>query len=122
MIGAATWLGTLLEGGWRYGVVGGLVAASASASLLAPTASGAVMQARRGTPVLPAAAIQSLNAITENATPLVANADAARAANDALPLIAGALQAASPFGLPNWVDLSTQDRAQQCLAQQCRVA
>ena len=116
MIARATRLGDALKGGWRYGVVGGLIAASASASLLAPTASRAVMHDPQAAMAAPAGTMQSLIAITENATPLVANIDAARAANAALPLVAGALQSANPFGLPAGIDLSTADRAQQCLA------
>lgn len=116
MIARATRLGDVLKGGWRYGVVGGLVAASASASLLAPTASRAVMHDPQTAIAVPAGTMQSLIAITENATPLVANIDAARAANAALPLVAGALQSANPFGLPGGIDLSVADRAQQCLA------
>lgn len=116
MSARATRLGDLFKGGWRYGVVGCLVAASASASLLAPTASRAVMHDPQAVMAAPAGTMQSLIAITDNATPLVANIDAARAANAALPLVAGALQSANPFGLPDWVDLSTADRAQQCLA------
>jgi spore germination cell wall hydrolase CwlJ-like protein len=117
MMRPATRLGDLLKGGWRYGVVGCLVTASASASLLlAPTASRAVMHDPQAAMAGPAGTMQSLIAITENATPLVANIDAARAANEALPLVAGALQSADPFNLPDWVGLSTADRAQQCLA------
>ena len=116
MITRSTRLGDVLKGGWRYGVVGCLVAASASASLLAPTASRAVMHDPQVAMAPPAGTMQSLIAITENATPLVANIDAARAANAALPLVAGALQRANPFGLPGGIDLSVADRAQQCLA------
>lgn len=107
----------MLLGGWRYGVVGCLVIASASASLLAPNPSRAVMAA----PGIPAgtgatASLKSLIAITDIATPLVANTDAALAANAALPVVAGALQSANPFGLPKGLDGSIADRAQTCLA------
>jgi spore germination cell wall hydrolase CwlJ-like protein len=116
MITRLTRLGDRLKGGWRYGVVGCLIAASASASVFAPSTPGAVMLDPLGRVAPSAGTMQSLLAITDNATPLVANIDAARAANAALPLVAGALQSASPFGLPGSLDMSIAERAQQCLA------
>lgn len=112
--------GGALRSIWRCGVIGCLVTASASAKLLAPTASGATQSHLAGGlqpgGELPAGSVASLVAITDNAASLAANAEAARAANAALPLMSGALQVANPFGLPAWVELSTVDRAQQCLA------
>lgn len=120
MIDSFARISSALRRTWRHGVVGCLIAASASASVLAPAATGA-MPGRwpvtmQPAGALPAGSVESLVALTENSASLAANADAARAANAALPLVSGALQAANPFGLPAWVDLSTADRAQQCLA------
>ncbi len=60
--------------------------------------------------------LTALLAITADTRSLVAQADAAKTANAALPLVAGGLQAASSFALPSGIDLTGADRALQCLA------
>jgi hypothetical protein len=60
--------------------------------------------------------LAALLAITSDTRSMVAEADAARAANAALPLVASGLQSASPFVLTGGADLTGADRALQCLA------
>jgi spore germination cell wall hydrolase CwlJ-like protein len=60
--------------------------------------------------------LAALVAITADARSMLAEAEAAKAANAALPLVANGLQAARPFGLPAGLDLTGADRALHCLA------
>jgi spore germination cell wall hydrolase CwlJ-like protein len=60
--------------------------------------------------------LAALLAITADARSMVADADAAKATNAALPLVAGGLQSASPFVVAGSADFGGADRALQCLA------
>ena len=62
------------------------------------------------------ATVAALLAITTDSQSVVAQLDAARAANSTVPLLANALQTARPFDLGRGLGLGTGDRAQQCLA------
>jgi spore germination cell wall hydrolase CwlJ-like protein len=86
-----------------------------SALLLRSPQSGARAAADEAPPP-PPDNLAALLALTADARSMVAQADAARAANAALPLVAGGLQAARPFELPSGIDLPGADRALQCLA------
>lgn len=64
----------------------------------------------------PREALEDLLSITADSHSTVAEADAARAANAALPLVSRGLQPARPFTLSAGIDLTGADRALQCLA------
>lgn len=64
----------------------------------------------------PAESLVSLLEITADPRLLISEAEAAKAANAALPLITGGLQQPPAFGLPAGIDLTGADRARQCLA------
>jgi spore germination cell wall hydrolase CwlJ-like protein len=64
----------------------------------------------------PQADIAQLISLTADPRSTISEAEAARAANQALPLLAGALQRADPFGLPAQIDPGVADRARECLA------
>lgn len=88
------------------------------ASALPTRSTGTLLPSGHGTPataVMPAT-VSALLAITNDPQPLVAQLDAARTANSAVPLIAGALQTARPFELAGGPDMTVVNRAQQCLA------
>jgi len=63
---------------------------------------------------MPREALRGLLSITADSRSTVAEADAARAANAALPLVSGGLQPARPFSFA--ADVAGADRALQCLA------
>lgn len=81
-----------------------------------PATPGRKAAAHRSVAAPEQAAMAELLSLTADPRSTISEAEAARAANRALPLLANALQSAQPFGLPPQFNLTGADRARQCLA------